>query len=207
MKRTLLLVALAAAPLVAQSRFPRNHITAGIGSGIPGQDLKGNFEPSFGFGFNYAYRFHRNFQADAGVDFTIQAARIEDYIYTSFGARRIRDYQLFVPMGGRVVLPFAGDRWEFFAGGGGAYVRYYEAVSQPSTWIHIDCPYCAARHGFGYYGLTGVRYQPSRWRGFWFGGSVRVLRVTTDGEPFGSLVIRPSRDRWVTPMMEFGFRF
>lgn len=194
--------------VAAQDRFPRHNFTAGLGAGIPGRDLKGSFEPSFALGFGYGYRFLKNFQADIGADWTFQAARVDDFVDTgAFGYRRIRDYQFFLPFGGRAIVPFANGRAQFFAGGGGAYVRYFEAISQPSNYFRIDCPYCGARSGVGYYGLAGFRWRPSPYRGLWFGASVRVLRVTTDGDNLGALEIRPSRDRWITPLLEVGFSF
>lgn len=190
-----------------QVLFPRNTLTLDVGAAIPGQALKRSFEPSFALGFNYGYRIHRNFEINAGVDSAFQAARVNDYVDTAFGSRRIRDYQLFVPFGGRVILPTRDERWHFFAGGGGVYARYFEAISQPSQYFNIDCPVCTARHGFGYYGLAGFRWRPSRYAPFWIGGSARVVRVQTDGDPIGNLIVRPTNDRWITPMLEFGFSF
>lgn len=191
----------------SQFRFPRHTITGDLGAAIPGQDLRGAFEPSFAVGAHYGYRFHRYFEANAGFDTAIQSARIDDYVYTAFGARRIRDYQMFLPFGGRVIVPTPGERWHFFAGGGGVYVRYYEAISQPSRYFRIDCPPCSARSGVGYYGLAGFRWRPSQYSRFWIGASARVVRVETDGDPIGELIVRPTRDRWITPMVEFGFSF
>ncbi|MDX2180848.1 MAG: hypothetical protein SFV18_14720 [Bryobacteraceae bacterium] len=205
MRGVLLLIAGAASS--AAQGFPRNTITLGLGAAIPGQDLKGFFEPSVALGFNYGYRPHRNFQIDGGLDTVIQAARVNDFADTAFGSRRIRDYQLFIPFGGRVILPSAEDRVQLYAGGGGVWARYFESISQPSTNFQIDCPQCLSRSGFGYYALVGAKWRPSRWKGFWFGGSVRVVRVTTDGDPIGALVTRPTRDRWVTPSIEVGFSF
>ncbi len=201
------LAVLAAGTVSAQSAFPRHHFTGSLGAAVPGQDLAGNFSPSFGFGANYGYRFLRNFQFDVGAEGALGSARVRDFLDTNFGPRRIRDFQFFLPIGGRVVLPLAGDRAEVFAGGGGAYVRYFEAVSQPNQFIRIDCPFCGARNGFGYYGLAGFRFRPGSWRGIWVGGSVRLTRVETSGDSFGPIGPARSRDRWITPMLEFGISF
>lgn len=192
--------------MAGQSRMQRNVITLGLGAAVPGQDLKYSFEPSFALGFNYGFRLHPYLQLDAGLDTAFQSARVNDYIYTGFGAHRIRDYQLFIPFGGRIIVP-AGNRWQLFAGGGGAYVRYYEAISQPSYYYRIDCPPCSSRSGVGYYGLVGFRWRPNEFSPFWIGASARVLRVQTDGQPIGDLIVRPTNDRWITPMLEFGFSF
>jgi hypothetical protein len=86
-------------------------------------------------------------------------------------------------------------------------VRYFEAISQPNQFIRFDCPFCGARNGFGYYGLAGLRFRPPNWGGVWVGGSIRLTRVETPGDPFGPLTPSRSRDRWITPMLEFGLSF
>ncbi len=192
----------------AQNDYPRHNINLGLGAGIPSGELKQAFQPSFSLGVEYGYRFLKNFQADIGLDTIFQAARVNEYVDSGwFGYRRIRDYQTFIPFGGRVLLPLAGERMQFFAGGGGVYARYYEAISQPSPYIRLACPYCASRSGTGYYGLAGFRFTPFSSPNFYMGGSVRMVRVTTDGDDLGTLQLRPSRDRWITPRFEIGFSF
>jgi hypothetical protein len=51
------------------------------------------------------------FQADFGFDTAFGAAGVNDYLETGLGYRRIRDYQYFVPFGGRAILPFASERF------------------------------------------------------------------------------------------------
>jgi hypothetical protein len=63
-----LLVFALAAPLVAQSSFPRHHITVGAGAGLPGGDLAAPFKTSGGITAGYGYRFYRHLQADIGLD-------------------------------------------------------------------------------------------------------------------------------------------
>jgi len=203
----LVLASLVPLATTAQSSFPRHHLQAGLGAAAPGADLAGNFSPSFGFGAHYGYRFLRNFQLDVGAEGVLGSARVRDFLDTTFGPRRIRDFQFFLPVGGRVVLPLADDRLEVFAGGGGVYVRYFEAVSQPNQFFRIDCPFCGARNGFGYYGSAGFRIRPGAGRGFWIGGSFRLTRVETTGDAFGRLGPARSRDRWITPMLDFGISF
>lgn len=187
--------------------FPRNSVTLGLGAGVPGRDLKPYFETSFALKVEYGYRFTRNFQFDAGFDSTFGAARVNDFLPTDFGDRRIRDFQYFVPFGGRVILPLARERAQFYAGGGGAYVRYQERVSQPSDYFNISCPPCRARDGFGYYAQAGFRYYLDSYKRFSIGGSTRVYRVETDGPAFGSLPPIKTSDRWVNAYLEFGISF
>ncbi len=205
--KTALVVLLSAGAWAQTAGYPRNHISGQFGAAIPGQDLKNSFAPAFALGFNYGYRITRNFQADVGLDTAFQSARVRQFLDTGFGALRIRDFQLFIPVGGRVVLPINGDRAEFYAGGGGVFARYYEAISQPNVNFRFACPPCSARSGFGYYGVTGFRYRPSQYGAFWIGGSVRVIRVNTDGEPIGNLQPPATRDRWIIPTFDIGFSF
>lgn len=208
MKRIGLVLILCTSILPAQSPHPRHNFNLGVGAGVPGGELKQAFQPSFSLGFEYGYRFHRNFQADIGLDTVFQAARVNEYVDSGwFGYRRIRDYQTFIPFGGRVILPLANEKLQFFAGGGGVYGRYFEAISQPSSYIRLACPYCGSRSGTGFYGLAGFRWRPFSSPNFYMGGSVRMMRVTTDGDNVGELNLRPSRDRWIMPRLDIGFSF
>ena len=104
--------------MIAQSNYPRHNLNLGVGTGLPSGELKNAFEPSFSLGFEYGYRFLKNFQADIGLDTVFQAARVNEYVDSGwFGYRRIRDYQTFIPFGGRVVLPLSNERVQLFAGG------------------------------------------------------------------------------------------
>ena len=72
---------------------------------MPRGELRPLFSDSFLAGVEYGYRFHRNFQLDAGFDSVFGAAGVNDWLPTAFGNLRIRDFQSFVPFGGRVILP------------------------------------------------------------------------------------------------------
>ena len=124
------------APMLAQSYFPRHNFTAGAGAGLPGLDLTGNFGNRVGITTGYGFRFHKNFQLDAGFDTVFGSAGVRDFVNTDFGRRRIRDFQYFIPVGGRAILPFR--KVQFSAGGGGAYLRYNEQISQPSEDFDSD---------------------------------------------------------------------
>jgi hypothetical protein len=68
MDRTRALLFLVPLSLAAQDYYPRHNFTFGIGAGQPRSELKGLFTNSPGISAGYGYRFHRYFQADAGVD-------------------------------------------------------------------------------------------------------------------------------------------
>jgi hypothetical protein len=211
MQRLVLLtmVMIPAIPLHAQSSWAKHNFTLGGGAAIPRDGLEPYFDTAGAFRFAYGFRFLRNFQADAGVDVAFQAAGVDDYYYSYYGPLRIRDYQYFVPLGGRIVLPFARERVQFYAGGGGAYLRYSEIVTQPfgEGGFRVECPPCRARSGWGYYGLAGGSVALDRGNHFRMGGGVTVYRATTSGDSFGALPRFETRDRWINALMEFTFSF
>ena len=136
-------------------------------------------------------------------------ARVEDFISTPYGNLRIRDYQQFLPFGGRVILPFADDRVHIYGGGGGAYIRYSERVRQPyqGYGYQIDCVECASRDGIGYYAKAGVSVALDRMQMFRVGFSTKVYRGATEGDPFGPIPEFETRDRWMMLMGTFSFNF
>lgn len=192
-------------PAAAQSFYPRHNFQVGVGAGLPGMDLKNSFSNRVGISANYGFRFHRNFQADAGFETVFGSAGVEDYLDTEFGRRRIRDFQYFVPLGGRAIIPFR--KVQLSAGGGGAYLKYNEQISQPSDYYRLDCPECRSRSGFGYYALLGGRVSLDRYNRFWLGVTSRVYRARMKGDQFGDLPAIRTRDQWVNTMFEFGISF
>ncbi|MCC6345283.1 MAG: outer membrane beta-barrel protein [Bryobacterales bacterium] len=208
MRSLFLLAASLAIPIAMPGQdYPHHNFRAGLGAGVPGADLRPFFDPKFGFTVGYGYRFHRYFQADIGLDTVVGAAGVRDFAETPLGYRRIRDFQYLVPMGGRVILPLAQGRFQFFAGGGGTYMRYSERISQPNSYYQIDCPFCTSRGGWGYYATAGFQVALDRYQHFRFGMGPRVYRGHTDGEPLGAVPGVRTRDQWINLMAEFGFSF
>ena len=200
-------VSLLAIPLLGQSWYPKHNFTFGAGVGRPRGDLVSYFSDSPAVAVGYGYRFHPNLQIDVGLDTVFHAAGVKDFYESGFGAHRIRDYQFMVPMGGRAILPLAGGRLLFAGGGGGAYMRYSERIYQPSDYYQIDCPVCASRDGWGYYGLLSATAFVDRAKHFRLGVTSKVYRGHTDGEPLGSAPGARTRDRWINVYGEFGFSF
>lgn len=156
----------AAGSLFAQSLYPKHNFTIGFGAGLPGEDLRRPFRGRPGLSFAYGYRFQRYFQADAGLDTVFGAGGVRAYMETEIGPLRIRDYQFFIPVGGRAILPLARGRLLISGGGGGSYLHYTELLHQPTGGqlddgttedVHFSCPVCNARSGWGYYGLAHRR--------------------------------------------------
>ena len=194
--------------LPAQAQYYRHSVRITGGAGLPRDDLEQFFDISPAFGFSYAYRFHRNFQAEAGLDTVFHAAGIRDYLETPYGPLRIKDYQFMVPLGGRVMVPFARDRFQFTAGGGAAWLRYQEFVRQPyGGYYQIDCPPCRTRSGWGYYALVGFSVALDSGRHFRLGAHTKVYRAETEGDSFGALPSIVTSDAWIVPAAEFSFSF
>src|SRR5262245_5374140 len=99
------LLLLAAAGTAQEYR--KNSVNIDMGEGLPRGELRPLFNDSFLLGVGYGYRFHEFFQADIGFDTLFGAAGVKDFLPTYYGPLRIRDYQHFLPFGGRVVVPLA----------------------------------------------------------------------------------------------------
>jgi hypothetical protein len=209
--RHLALFALAAAyislPASAQRFFPKNTITVGGGAGIPGLELKPAFTTRPMLSVGYGYRINRYLQADTGFDTVFFAAGVRAFENTQFGALRIRDYQWFIPFGGRAVIPMAEGRFIVSAGAGGTWMRYTERLRQPSDFIRFQCFTCSSRSGWGTYGLVSARYNIERYQRLWVGFTARVIRGNTDGEAIGGVPSIRTRDRWINTTIDVGFSF
>jgi hypothetical protein len=189
--------------------FRKHQVNFVAGAGIPKDDLRNLMSTSAGVGFSYGYRPIRYLMAEAGYETLFGAARVQDFISTPYGNLRIRDYQQFIPFGGRVILPFAEDRVHIYGGGGGAYIRYSERIRQPyqGYGYQIDCVECASRDGFGYYAKAGLSVALDRMQMFRLGFATKVYRGATEGDPFGPIPEFETRDRWIMLMGTFSFNF
>jgi hypothetical protein len=211
MKATLFAI-LISGTLAAQPRgggFNRHNFTTALGAGLPRGDLRPFFDDSVGFNFGYGYRFHRNFQLDAGLDTIFHAAEVRDLFQSVVGDLRIRDYQFLVPFGGRAILPVFDGRLLLYGGGGPAYMRYQERIRQPfsEAYFRLDCTVCRSRDGWGYYALAGWSVAVDRRHHFRVGVTSKVYRGETGGDAFGAVPPIRTQDRWVNVFGEFGFSF
>lgn len=206
--RILLFAVLLCSVLPAQDYFGKYNFTLGAGAAIPQDDLNQAFTTAPVVNFNFGYRPVRNFQADIGFDTVFGAADIRTFTRTDIGTLEINDRQYFLPLGGRVVLPFGeSGKHEFYAGGGGAYLRYSEVIRQPSDFFRIPCTVCSRRSGWGGYGLVGFRSALNRGRNLWVGVTTKVYRGRTDGEQLGGVPPTRTQDRWTFVQGEFSFAF
>jgi hypothetical protein len=189
--------------------YRRHSFSVGLGAALPRGELRPLFSDSFMAGVAYGYRFQEFFQADIGFDTAFGAADIRDWVPSFAGNLRIRDYQHFLPFGGRVILPIASERVHVYGGGGGVYMRYSERIRQPfaDSGFRFDCDVCSSRHGVGYYGLVGVDVALDRAQHFRIGVGGRVIRGDTDGDPFGAVPPRQTDDRWIQIFGRFTFSF
>lgn len=205
--KPLVLITVLAGALAAQDYYPHHNVTFGVGAAQPRADLRPNFETSPGITLGYGYRFQRYFQADLGLDVVFGAAGVRDYLNTGFGPLRIRDYQFFLPFGGRAILPLAKGRFLFSGGGGGVWGHYTELLHQPSDFYRIDCPVCGSRSGWGYYTLLGTTVFLDRNMHWRVGATGKVYRLHTEGDPLGTVPGLRTRDHWVNVYGEFGVSF
>lgn len=210
MRLTFLMILLGAAaiqPSAGQS-FQKHHITAGLGAGLPGDELKEYYSNSVSWTFGYGYRPIRYLQADLGLDTVYNAARVNEFLNNpQFGFVRIRDFEFMVPLGGRAVLPLADGKFQIYSGGGAAYLRYTERLRQPSQFFNIQCPICQARSGWGHYFLVGGDVALTSGGALRFGVTSRVYQATTDGSQVGEIPAVKTRDRWVNTYVHLSLSF
>jgi len=86
-------------------------------------------------------------------------------------------------------------------------MRYAELLRQPSEDFRIDCPVCAARDGWGYYGLADVSVYLDRRQHFRVGAVSKVYRGHTQGDALGAAPPVRTRDHWINTYAQFGFSF
>ncbi|HYP12974.1 MAG TPA: hypothetical protein VEQ63_03545 [Bryobacteraceae bacterium] len=196
-------------PVAYGQDYWKHTVQVEAGVAQPKRELKGLFDRSFLVGAFYGYRFWEFLQADAGFETAFGAAGVRDFLPTAFGDLRIRDYQHFLPFGGRAILPLANERIHIYGGGGGAYIRYTERVRQPfaDSGFRIDCSVCSSRDGFGYYAVVGGSVALNSGRNFRLGVAGRMYRGETDGDPLGSAPPRRTDDQWsnITATLSFSF--
>lgn len=193
----------------SSTSFQRHSFSFGGGGGMPRGELQPLLSASPALRINYGYRFMKNFQADFGFDTVFHAARIRDFYESDFGDLRIKDYQFFVPVGGRTVIPLASNRVQLFAGGGGAWIGYREQIRQPfgDSNFRLDCPVCRSRSGFGYYALLGASFAVDRAQMFRLGFTSKLYRARTSGDAFGAVPAVRTNDQWLTTAAEFSVNF
>ncbi len=196
-----------AALLPAQSYYPHHNITFGLGGGMPKGDLGGLFRNRPGITVDYGWRFDRYLQADFGFDTVFGAAGTREFEQTVFGFSRIRDYQFFIPFGGRAILPLAHDRLLLSAGGGGMWLKYSELLRQPSSYYRVDCISCTTRSGWGSYALGDISTFIDQGHHFRVGGVIKLIRGYTEGEPVQAVTSPRTHDRWINVFGEVGFSF
>jgi len=82
-------------------------------------------------------------------------------------------------------------------------------IKQPfeDSNFKVQCPVCASRDGFGYYGLFGVTTALDRDRRFRLGVGGRVYRGHTSGDALGAAPPRETADKWVNLFGTFTVSF
>lgn len=163
--------------------------------------------PSFGLGGGY--RPSRFFQLDAGCDFFGGALGINRSINVrntqtgATGVRDVKDSEALITTGGRLILPLFKDRILISAGGGMAYLTYFEhGVSE--GYEVIKCTSCRSRGGWGPYQQGQVLFVVDHGRHVGLGATFKVAEVSTGGSLLNGA---RSRERWQNLSAVVSFRF
>ncbi len=209
----LFLIGLPVPALIAQDEppTPSSHFFfAGGGAGIPHDDIHHLMSSSALVRLGYGYRILPHIQADIALDIIFRAAGISLSQQTWIGEIRVRDNEILLPFGARAILPL-GRRFELFAGGGAAYLRYEEEAEIPgypqNEYGSVPCPACTSRDGWGYYGTAGFNIAIEHKRRVWVGLEGKYLHGSTSGVLLGSGTPFGTDDSWFNPSFNLIFRF
>lgn len=139
-----------------------------------------------GLGLSYGRRFHRYFEAEAGL-FT--ALDPTGNVCESFGCEDVDDRFYWIPFGVRFVAPLERGRIELSAGGGGLYEKYTAGESPTGAPVPRD--------GWGGYFVGSTALSLDHARRFWLGVTPRWFLANP---PY-------ARDRWFQIAGEISVRF
>ncbi len=182
----------------AQSKvdFPRKSVELQIGGVFPGGELGDNFGPAVVVGGGFGYRVLRNLQLDGGLDVAFGAARASRSIQLAGGGvRKVTNYEVFLPLGARWVLPRSDEQFQFSFGGGYSPLLYTEAALPASQSEQIRCFSCQERTGGGPFAQVGVEFldQQKRWG---YGLAFKAFEGKTEGPTLGTGIPFRTNDRW-----------
>lgn len=204
----LALLAAACVPASAQEdAYPHHNLTLGIGGATPTGQIQSFMGSAPAISLGYGYRFHRYFQADAGLNILFGAAKIQDVVSTDLGYTQLKDREYMIPLGGRAIAPLMNGRLLLSGGGGVAYLRYSESLNQPSYYYSVACPTCTARGGWGYYGLADAQYFLDEDKHFRVGITTQFVHAQTNGQALGDVPALQTTDHWINVFAALGFSF
>jgi hypothetical protein len=192
--------------------YRKGSIGINFGKAEPRGDLSDIFKQSFLLGFDVGYRPVKYFQFDAGVDLVGGAAGVSRTIFVRpvgggpVETRKIKDREIFVPFGGRLVLPLVKNRILLSGGGGFSYVRYAETPVTEGNET-IECYSCSSRTGWGPYQVASVQFILDKNKHFGIGVTGKWYQVTTKGGSISTSIGERSRDRFFNLGANLGFYF
>ena len=187
--------------------YHHNNFVFGVGPAVPVGNTTTYLNTAPLINFGYGYRFHRLFQADAGLQMAFGAANNQNAEVTNFGTVQGGDHEFMIPLGGRFYIPQPFKRFELSAGGGTAYLHYSETVSSGDAGYSIGCYSCTSRGGWGGYGMANVSYYLDSNRNFHVGTTVQFIAASTNGQAVGNVPALKTTDHWTNIWFEFGFSF
>lgn len=162
--RLLLTIAMAATASGAAQDFQRNRVTIGVGTAAPNDSQYA--DPGVGLELNFGIRYTPYIQFDAGLETSF------NHDYRNFiprtGSGDTTSTNIFVPVGGRIIIPLLRGRVEPSFGAGGVYRYYKNGFDQ---------------HQGGVYGLAGVDYALDSEHRHRVGVTVRYMNIMSAGRP------------------------
>jgi len=159
-----------------------------------------------GGGFTFGYRPTRHFLVESGLEYLNSAlfpetdAVAEDSKGNTKSAK-ITDHTVFIPIGGRVVLPLQHERVLLSAGGGVGIVKNFERAVGDGQ---IDCNgYCTSRNTTGPYETVNALFMFDKAGHFGAGMGARFSQVKLTGGPWDEV----ERKNWLEVTGTMTFRF
>ena len=173
--------------LACGQSFRRNEFTFNGGSAWQTNAPPGFSDTAVSLGGTYSFHLRPWLALEAGVLTAIDPTGV---VGSSAGFFDVHDRFTWVPFGPRFILPLRHDRFELFAGAGGAYERY--TVGNPAPGFN-GSPYSA----WGGYFKAGAAVGLDPGRHIWLGVTPRLMVIDRTYE----------RDRWFVLTGDLSFRF
>lgn len=183
------------------NQTPHNDISFSAGAAIPTGKDTAYLKTAPIISLLYGYRLNRFFQTEGGFQMAFGAANNQNVEASEFGNFVGGDHEFMIPLGGRFFIPLPLQRWQLSVGGGPAYLHYSETAPTAAG----SCFTCNSRGGWGFQGLTTVRYLYGD--NFYFGTTLQYVSATLNGDAVGSVPATKTNDHWYNVLIGVGLTF
>src|ERR1051326_2303894 len=125
---TMLLTLVSTAAFAQESEESHNDVSFSVGAAVPRGADRAYLNNAPVISLLYGYRFNRFLQAEAGLQMAFGAANNQNVEQSEFGTVMGGDHEFMIPFSGRFYVPLHLEHWQVSAGGGLAYLDYFETA-------------------------------------------------------------------------------